>query len=52
MASSSQNNPNTPGASIDDAKFKRMGHTEGPYGNSPNVDARGEFAEKPKDLRP
>lgn len=52
MPSSSQNNPNTPAASIDDAKFKRMGHTSGPYGNNPTLDARGEFADKPKDLRP
>lgn len=52
MAASQQNNPNTPTASIDDSKFKRMGHTSGPYGNDPSLDARGEFADKPKDLRP
>ena len=47
-----QNNPNSPTASIDDSKFMRQGHTSGPYGNDPNVDARGEFAEPAKDLRP
>ena len=49
---STQNNPNSPTTSIDDSKFFRMGHTSGPYGNNPNKDARGEFAESPKDLRP
>ena len=49
---STQNNPNSPTTSIDDSKFIRMGHTEGPYGNNPNVDARGEFGEMAKDLRP
>jgi hypothetical protein len=49
---STQNNPNTPTTSIDDSKFMRQGHTAGPYGNDPNIDARGEFAEAPRDLRP
>ena len=49
---STQNNPNAPTTSIDDSKFMRMGHTSGPYGNDPNLDARGEFGETPKDLRP
>lgn len=45
-------NPNNPSTSIDDSKFMRMGQTSGPYGNDPNVDARGEFGEPAKDLRP
>jgi len=49
---STQNNPNSPTTSIDDSKFMRQGHTEGPYGNDPNKDARGEFGRKVKDLRP
>jgi hypothetical protein len=52
MARSGQNDPNTPSTTIDDSAFMRMGHTSGPYGNNPNVDARGEFAEDAKDLRP
>lgn len=47
-----QNNPNAPTTAIDDSKFVRQGHTSGPYGNDPNVDARGEFGEEARDLRP
>jgi hypothetical protein len=44
--------PNNPSTGVDDSKFMRMGHTEGPYGNDPFKDARGEFGEPPIDLRP
>lgn len=47
-----QNNPNNPTTSIDDSKFFRMGQSAGPYGNDPNLDARGEFGEQARDLRP
>lgn len=47
-----QQNPNNPSASIDDSKYMRMGHTAGPYGNDPNVDPHGEFAEAARDLKP
>ena len=45
-------NPNDPPSSIDDSRYVRMGHTDGPYGNDPNIDARGDFGKPPKDLRP
>ena len=44
-------NPNNPVAAEDDSKFVRMGHTEGPYGNNPSLDARGDFGRPPKDLK-
>lgn len=44
--------PNNPSTAIDDSKFHRMGHTEGPFGNDPQLDARGEFGEPARDLRP
>lgn len=45
-------NPNSPTTAIDDSKFMRMGHTEGPYGNDPFMDPKGQFGEPAKDLRP
>ena len=44
-------NPNSPVAAEDDSKFVRQGHTSGPYGNDPSLDARGEFGKAPKDLK-
>lgn len=44
-------NVNNPSATVDDTKFIRQGHTSGPYGNDPSLDARGDFGRPPKDLK-
>lgn len=44
--------PNSPSTNIDDSKFMRMGHTAGPFGNDPTVDAKGDFGKASRDLRP
>lgn len=33
-------------------KFERQGHTAGTYGNDPNVQAKGQAAKKPRELKP
>lgn len=33
-------------------KFERQGHTAGPYGNDPNITAKGQAGQKPRELKP
>lgn len=33
-------------------KFDRQGHTAGPYGNEPNMQAKGQAGDKPRELKP
>lgn len=43
-------NPNAPTAGKDESKWIQMGQSQGPYGNDPFKDARGEFGQPVKDL--
>lgn len=45
-------NPNNPTTGADYSKWMAQGQTSGPYGNDPDMDARGQFAQPAKDLRP
>ncbi len=42
----------TPNAKKGTNLFMRQGHTSGPFGNDPFVEAHGEAGDKPKDLKP
>lgn len=33
-------------------QFQRQGHTAGPFGNDPTMDAKGQFAAEPRELKP
>lgn len=33
-------------------QFERQGHTAGPYGNDPNVTAKGDAGKPPRELKP
>jgi hypothetical protein len=44
-------NPNNPTTGSADETWIRMGQTSGPYGNDPNLDARGDFGKEPRDLK-
>jgi hypothetical protein len=33
-------------------QFMRMGHTAGPYGNSPDIEGIGEPAKPPREIKP
>jgi hypothetical protein len=33
-------------------QFQRQGHTEGPYGNTPSIEAMGQPAEPAKEIKP
>lgn len=33
-------------------QFMRQGHTDGPYGNSPSISAKGQAGKDPTELKP